>query len=51
MPTSTGRDPASALLPTVEWGIACEQLAEQVRSGDELLVLCDREDDPVTGPT
>jgi hypothetical protein len=43
----TDRDPVSVLLPTVEWGTACDQLAAQLRPGDELLVLCDSEDDPV----
>lgn len=41
------RDPVSVLLPTVEWNIACDQLAAQLRPGDELLVICDREDDPL----
>jgi hypothetical protein len=42
------RDAASVLLPTIHWREACDQLAEQLRPGDELLVLCDSEDDPVT---
>ncbi|WP_435065533.1 glycosyltransferase [Halobaculum sp. EA56] len=42
------RDAVSVLVPTVEWNIACEQLAAQISPGDELLVICDSEDDPVT---
>lgn len=41
------RDPVSILLPTIKWNTACEQLATQLRSDDELLIICDREDDPV----
>lgn len=41
------RDPVSVLLPTPEWGPACETLAASLRSGDELLVLCDSAADPV----
>ena len=37
----------SVLLPTVEWGPACEQVAAQLDSGDELLVVCDTDSDPV----
>lgn len=35
------------ILPTLEWGASCEQLASQLRPGDELLVVCDHESDPV----
>ncbi|APW98487.1 glycosyl transferase [Halobiforma lacisalsi AJ5] len=38
---------ASVILPTVEWTASCEQLAEQLEPADELLVVCDSEDDPV----
>lgn len=41
------REPTSVLLPTVEWNAACKQLAAQLRPDDELLVICDREDNPV----
>ncbi|MFB6149934.1 MAG: glycosyltransferase family 2 protein [Halobacteriales archaeon] len=37
----------SVLLPTIEWNRACDQLSDQIQSGDELLVICDTEDDPV----
>lgn len=40
-------DPVSVILPTLEWGQACEQLVSQLRPGDELLVVCDSESDPV----
>ncbi|MFB6176575.1 MAG: glycosyltransferase [Halobaculum sp.] len=42
------RDPVSVLLPTVEWTAACDQMAEQLDEDDEMLVICDSEDDPVT---
>ena len=45
--TPRERDPVSVLLPTVEWGPACAELAEQVEPADELLILCDTENDPV----
>lgn len=45
--TPRERDPVSVLLPTVEWGPACAELAEQVEPADELLILCDTERDPV----
>ena len=47
--TATDRDPVSVLLPTVEWTPACDELAGQLRAGDELLVICDSESDPVAG--
>lgn len=37
----------SVLLPTVEWGLACEQVASQLGADDELLVICDTDADPV----
>lgn len=40
--------PTSVLLPTVEWTPACGEVLDQLRPADELLVLCDAEDDPVT---
>ena len=43
------REPASVLLPTTVWGLACEQLAAGIADGDELLVLCDTAADPVAG--
>ena len=45
----TERDPVSVLLPTTEWGTACDQLAADLESGDELLVVCDSPADPVSG--
>lgn len=52
--------PVSVILPTVRWTDACEEVAAQLRdpetfgassggeaTGDELLVVCDRPDDPV----
>ena len=38
---------ASVILPTFEWTPSCEQLARQLKADDELLVVCDSEDDPV----
>jgi glycosyltransferase involved in cell wall biosynthesis len=40
--------PTSVLLPAVEWTPACSGVLDQLRPEDELLVLCDDEDDPVT---
>lgn len=48
MPDSP-RDGVSVLLPTLEWGPACEELADQIGPTDELLLICDRESDPVAG--
>jgi hypothetical protein len=42
------RDPVSVLLPTREWTPVCEQLTAGLGPDDELLVICDTEDDPVT---
>lgn len=41
------RGPISVLLPTVRWTAACEQVAAQLRPGDELLVICDTPEDSV----
>jgi hypothetical protein len=41
------RDGVSVLLPTIRWTDACDQLAAQLHPEDELLVICDGEDDPV----
>jgi hypothetical protein len=41
------RPPVSVVLPTLEYGVACEQLAAQLRPGDELLIVCDTAADPV----
>lgn len=46
---SQERSATSVILPTLEWGPACEQLASQLGPDDELLVICDRADDPLTG--
>lgn len=43
------REPVSVILPTLEWGPVPEQLAAQLRPGDELLVVCDSASDPVFG--
>jgi hypothetical protein len=43
------RPPTSVLLPTTRWTDACAELAAQLGDSDELLVIHDREDDPVTG--
>jgi hypothetical protein len=42
------RDSVTVLLPTVEWTDACDQTAAQLRNDDELFVICDTEEDPVT---
>ena len=44
----TDRPPTSVLLPTTRWTDACAELAAQLGDNDELLVIHDREDDPVT---
>lgn len=44
----TDRPPASVLLPTTRWTDACEELAAQLGEGDELLVIHDTDDDPVS---
>jgi hypothetical protein len=41
------RSSVSIILPTREWGVACEQLSAQLKPGDELLVVCDTDSDPV----
>ena len=41
------RTPTSILLPTVSWTPACDDVAAQLGSEDELLVIHDSEDDPV----
>ncbi|WP_128903809.1 glycosyltransferase family 2 protein [Halorubrum amylolyticum] len=47
--TSTDQDrpPTSVLLPTVRWADACDEVAGQLGARDELLVICDTDDDPV----
>jgi hypothetical protein len=42
------RDEVSVLLPTTEWTDACDQVAEQLYQKDELLIVCDAPEDPVT---
>lgn len=37
-----GVTPATVILPTMGWNNACEEVAEQLRPTDELLVVCDR---------
>lgn len=41
--------PTSIILPTTRWTPACHEVAQQLRSRDELLVVCDDETDPVSG--
>ncbi|WP_394348610.1 glycosyltransferase [Halorubrum depositum] len=41
------RPPTSVLLPTVRWTEACSEVAAQLGEGDELLVICDTDADPV----
>ncbi|ELZ43061.1 glycosyltransferase, partial [Halorubrum californiense DSM 19288] len=43
------RTPTSVLLPTVSWTDACGDVAAQLGSEDELLIIHDNEDDPVSG--
>lgn len=43
------RPPVSVILPTREWNLVCEKLANQLTKADELLVVCDHESDPITG--
>jgi hypothetical protein len=43
------RPPTSVLLPTTRWTDACGELAAQLGDSDELVVIHDSEDDPVTG--
>ncbi|MFB6228694.1 MAG: glycosyltransferase [Halobacteriales archaeon] len=42
------RPPTSVLLPTTRWTDACAELAGQLGDRNELLIIHDREDDPVT---
>ena len=42
------RPPVSVLLPTTRWTDACGELAAQLKDHDELLIIHDVEDDPVT---
>ncbi|GAA5065257.1 glycosyltransferase [Haladaptatus pallidirubidus] len=42
------RPPTSVLLPTTKWTDACAELAAQLEDSDELLIIHDSEDDPVT---
>ena len=42
------RPPVSVLLPTTRWTDACGELAAQLEDHDELLLIHDIEDDPVT---
>ena len=41
--------PTSVLLPTTKWTEACAELAAQLGDSDELLIIHDREDDPIAG--
>ena len=42
------RPPVSVLLPTTRWTDACRELATQLGEHDELLLIHDVEDDPIT---
>ncbi len=42
------RPPVSVLLPTTRWTDACGELADQLEDHDDLLLIHDVEDDPVT---
>ena len=39
--------PTSIILPTMAWTQACDEVAQQLGPGNELLVVCDDEADPV----
>jgi hypothetical protein len=41
--------PTSVVLPTQTWTPACDEVAAQLGPDDELLVVCDTDDDPVAG--
>jgi hypothetical protein len=41
----------SVLLPTTRWNDACGEVTDQLREGDELLVIHDDDGDPVAGRT
>jgi len=41
------RTPLSVLLPTLSWTDACDEVASQLATADELFVICDHADDPV----
>ena len=42
------RPPMSVLLPTTSWTDACTEVADQLGDHDELLLIHDGEDDPIT---
>jgi hypothetical protein len=42
------RTPTSVLLPTVSWTDACDEVAAQLEPEDELLIIHDGRDDPVS---
>ncbi|WP_425499679.1 hypothetical protein [Halorarum halobium] len=44
----SGRSPTSVLLPTMRWTDACAEQAAQLGDDDELLVIHDGEEGPVT---
>lgn len=39
--------PTSVILPTVEWQPSCEELLDQLREDDELLIVCDTYEDSI----
>jgi glycosyltransferase involved in cell wall biosynthesis len=44
----TTQPPTSVLLPTVSWTPVVEEIANQLCSSDELLIICDNETDPIS---
>lgn len=46
-----GTPPTSVLLPTTDWTPTCEEVADQLRPKDELLVICDASTDSITSHT
>jgi hypothetical protein len=49
MPNGQTRSPTSALLPTVSWTDAWDEVAAQLGPEDELLIIHDSKDNPVAG--
>lgn len=45
--TDGKREAVSVLLPTLQWGPACDELASQIDEKDELLLICDTGNDPI----
>lgn len=45
--TDQEREAVSVLLPTLQWGPACDELSSQIDEKDELLLICDTDEDPI----